>query len=482
MKRNISSLFVLLLLVSCQEGLLNRDDSSLSSPEDYICNLDYYQTKAETGIIDEPFVFLTETDFYKWSHIDGLEKRFKACDIPDSQLRMMTTAALVNSILHYPLNYLIFAYDDPFQAIDLIMEHSSLHKELVRRQDAAKVILNSFQGTVVSFEETAVSKDYTTLSYIDEMFLEYFIASDSIKGFSSQDNQQDLKKIVERKLEERAKDESYSLNSLEPLIRINKKKNLEIKYSYTLEYQVPLRSSVIHTFFGKSLNGDSNSEYSSSEITAITNYYVSNYPDASLISPASNLYNCHSYAWHNSSTTNNVWINAYYQGAFQLERYWIDDLYFSCNESSAEKVHYYLSDHSAIILSTGNYISKWGSGPLMEHAPNYGPYANMSYRNYYYIRTNPLDVISITGNTVIYPNEPNNYMRGTLVHGTLNYAWSVNYWNDSTTPYNLQQLVPDEYQLTCYDYGVFTIRVDGYYNGNNVAYGELDVNCIPEGF
>lgn len=50
-----------------------------------------------------------------------------------------------------------------------------------------------------------------------------------------------------------------------------------------------------------------------------------------------------------------------------------------------KKIHYYMSDHSAIVSTSvsGMYESKWGAGPLMRHAPNYGPYLNMDKRNYY---------------------------------------------------------------------------------------------------
>lgn len=52
----------------------------------------------------------------------------------------------------------------------------------------------------------------------------------------------------------------------------------------------------------------------------------------------------------------------------------------------AEKIFYYQGDHSAVIstIDIGEYESKWGSGPLMRHAPNYGPDTyNMDYRKYY---------------------------------------------------------------------------------------------------
>jgi hypothetical protein len=435
----------------------------------------------ETVMVDKPFVFLSETDFDKWSHIDDIDNRFNECNIPESQLKIMTTEALLKSILHYPLNYLIFATTNPFKAIDYILEHSSLHKEFVERQDAVNAILNIFEETVVSFEETTVSKDYTRLTYIDEMFLEYFIASDYMKFLLSPEGKASLKRVVKEKIEERMNDKRYSYNSIEPLIRINDKEKLGITIKSYLATQEPFRSTTIYTYFGKVLYGDNRIEFSENEIASLTDCFTNCFPYATLVSPASNVYNCHSYAWYNSTTSNTVWLEPIYNNVFQLGRYWTNDLYISCSESLAEKIYYYNGDHSAIKLSSGNYISKWGQGPLMEHAPDYGPIIyNMTYRDYFRERTDlPLDVITITGNSIIHTNELNNYYRGTITYGSFNYVWSVEYWNDSTNPYTLQQVLDDQYQLTCYDYGIYTIRVDAYFNGNLIAYGELNINCIP---
>ena len=476
MKREISFLLSLFLIVSCQEDLLNSDESALD-------NLDAIQTEMETVMIDEPFVFLSETDFDKWCHINEFENRVKACEIPEDQLKIMTTEALLKSILHYPLNYLYIAYDDPFEAIDIIMKYSTLHQEFVSRPDAAKTIMDSFKETTISFKENTVSKDYAVLTYVDEMFFEYFIASKHVKGFNTPELKSGLKEAIEKKIEERSDHELYSINSIVPLMLISEKECLGVK---NMEYTVlrNINSSVtLYTYFGRILEGTVYSEYAPYEIVSITDCYEDHFPYATVYLPASKTYNCHFYAWEPVNPSGgNYWLERYNSRlALQLGYFWTNDLYVSCSESEAEKVYYYNGDHSAVVLSNGDYISKWGQGPVMVHAPEYGPCGyNMSYRQYYKVRTDlPLNIIQISGDTVVYPDEANDYI-ASLYNTPFTYVWSVRNWDNQTNTYSLHQVSSDEYQLTCLDYGVFTIRVDAYDNGQNVAYGELNVNCIPE--
>lgn len=121
------------------------------------------------------------------------------------------------------------------------------------------------------------------------------------------------------------------------------------------------------------------------DLSAWVSYY---YPQATQLNTpsASSTYNCHAYAWHIYQGGDNVWIG-YYQGQEADEDvYWTDGSYIKqSSEAGASKISYYDGNHSAIQTSTqGIYKSKWGPGPLMQHARDYGPPEySMSNRNYY---------------------------------------------------------------------------------------------------
>ncbi len=146
-------------------------------------------------------------------------------------------------------------------------------------------------------------------------------------------------------------------------------------------------TATIHTKGGKAIEVIINPEMSKVLISQYNEEYKKMFPKATLLANASATYNCHSYAWNLSDGGKTIcWINETTStGKPNIANYWTNDYYSETTESNAKKVHYYLSDHSAIVSPTvpGMYESKWGAMPLMRHAPGYGPYQNMDKRRYY---------------------------------------------------------------------------------------------------
>lgn len=121
-------------------------------------------------------------------------------------------------------------------------------------------------------------------------------------------------------------------------------------------------------------------ELTSSQIQELNNLVDTNYPNAVRETDATRMYNCHSYAWHSQSSSNNIWINAPEQ-----EKYWTDGSYrhvatgysgaIPSGVPNGAKVSYRSADHSAIKISSTHFRSKWGAGPRVKHTPGYCPYA-----------------------------------------------------------------------------------------------------------
>ncbi len=125
-------------------------------------------------------------------------------------------------------------------------------------------------------------------------------------------------------------------------------------------------------------------------------YVRSNYPNATIIENPTGKYNCHSYAWHNQSNSNNIWIGAYdityelygswHCSGENLHEYWNDGSYCQTNLTySGIKVSYGTcggDDHSAIRSSNNKVISKWGKGCLVKHNIDYCPYNSDNIINY----------------------------------------------------------------------------------------------------
>ena len=278
---------------------------------------------------DEPLTFLPSVDSSAWTALRSLDERFDACSVPDDLLHRMTTDALVGSAVNYPLNYLIYVYNDPMSAVELIFENSPLHRELASRQDAPGELAELFSESDYGFE-IKTDLDDKRLSYTDEMFLEYLISSDRIAGRADAAAKDLLRDAVsEKALQRLSEPDRYSIASVKPLMAIDRAADLMLidvkdakEPKVGTNAVIPIGMTTVTTPLGKTLQAYINQELTNSEIVETTNECLSNYPNAILHGSATAMYNCHSYAWYENTTDNQVWINAYAtDGSLQLSNY-----------------------------------------------------------------------------------------------------------------------------------------------------------------
>lgn len=121
---------------------------------------------------DVPVNYFDDGDFSYFTKVERLEDRFSFCDISEEMAKTMTTDAIVRSVLHYPLNYLIFAYNNPINAVKLVLDNSHLHQELLLREDAAETILHYFEKTDIDMNGAYPSLDesYRNMTYAEKVF------------------------------------------------------------------------------------------------------------------------------------------------------------------------------------------------------------------------------------------------------------------------------------------------------------------------
>lgn len=117
--------------------------------------------------------------------------------------------------------------------------------------------------------------------------------------------------------------------------------------------------------------------------------------NATRLSTSTRYYNCHSYAWYKSMTTNPYWMN-------DPSAYYTDESYYEVSQPQAgDIICYYDSSnsilHSGAIISIDSTInglssiieeSKWGSCGLYRHRADYCPYmpnygGDTAYVKYY---------------------------------------------------------------------------------------------------
>lgn len=481
MKKYIYSIALCLLAfaVSCQQQM-NEVRQDIQILENSTLGKSVFYTAD-----DEPLTFLPSRDSSAWTSIGSLQGRFDACTVPQQILDNMTTEAIVESVINYPLNYLVHVYNNPLSAIDIIFANSPLHQELKSRDDASEKLAALFSQSTYGFEvKTDITDDMKQLSYTDEIFLEYLIASEKFSKNLNADSGTLLKEAVSKKIQERLDSPTkYSIASIKPLMAIDEANGLlvmETACSEAGKIRIASTSTTtVQTPLGKTIIANINDELSASELISITNYMTSNYPNAIVRGSATNKYNSHSYVWHNQSVENDLWINAYQMDplGLQLENYWTNDAYVSCTESEAVCTynHGFNQDEtiSSIILPNGKYLTKWGKGPLMEHDKQDCPYMTYLMEYFTYRDSYITNLMTINGNTTVGINEYNTYYLSPSFP-ELEFEWEVRYMDAAEPkPY---ELVEDsngantQYKLLCQDYGLFKINVYGKYHGHTVLF------------
>lgn len=122
------------------------------------------------------------------------------------------------------------------------------------------------------------------------------------------------------------------------------------------------------------------SKLSDEEKKECNKYVEDYYPNAKKLRGPTLSYNCHSYAWHSTSTDNTHWIN-------NPSPYWKDKSYNKYASSKGtipkevtkgSKVVYWdekSASHSGIVTKDKTVKSKWGMCGLYEHSPKDCPYS-----------------------------------------------------------------------------------------------------------
>lgn len=199
-----------------------------------IAYLEEHWAEVSQGDENEPIVFPSEVFPEIWAQVGDLESRFRVFNVPSGILGMKTTRALGQSILHYPMNYLILTYNYYDLPVKMVYERSNLHRELAARPDAAEELIRIFGETRIDVGINN-STGYSDITLQDGLFLELFLGTGLVSGLDSRANKAELKAIVERKRDERlAHKETFSDLSLIPLAYMNERLGLGIRFDDTI--------------------------------------------------------------------------------------------------------------------------------------------------------------------------------------------------------------------------------------------------------
>lgn len=290
---------------------------------------------SETELIDQPHEFTVVPGTQEWEALSQ-EQRIELCRVSDEEMEMMTTSALISTILEYPYIINIFAYDsiesgmdslnDSFGGIDILLDRKDALDEL-------EIYLNMVQGN-----NEGRGTDVIVLKTIIEVI-------------------------------------SSNNNSL-------RKDSISTRASNATVYTP--NGTAVAAYYNRTWWDALCTEAYAVELS---NEYMNVYPTAQIVRTPSPKYNCHSYAWYSTSAENLYWID-------DPTAYVTDGSYMTSYAKKENKVTYKNNStneiiHSGIVNSTSNGIyvfSKWGNLALFYHEVLDCPYSDGGVTIQYWTR------------------------------------------------------------------------------------------------
>lgn len=309
-------------------------------------------------VIAKSYDFPVKPGSNEWKNLSSKEEKLKLTQIPENDLKNLSTSDLIETVLNYPLISDLFVFDSYEQGFKAVSSNFNGLSELVKREDAGTHLIQAYSELKSSQKKKKVSDE----TRIKLMVLEILLTQNE---FASKLTPEELESF-----------HAETKNKIEDHVSI----------AATQYVTTPNGTKVEVMQLGEQL--------SSSDKTAIANMIKASYPNAVLLSPATTNYNCHSYAWYSQSTSNTYWMN-------DPSAYWTDGSYKrTTNPGVGNKIYYSTSgnEHTGVITSrvagppsNGDMAalltvtSKWGQAGLYRHNAKDCPYyVSESAIRYYY--------------------------------------------------------------------------------------------------
>lgn len=306
----------------------------------------------------------------KWVEAGDTYDRVQSCQIPEEELKKMSTEELIESVLEYPFLMDIYAYDSLQVGFESVVEKFNGLSELLQRDDAAVKLLSRYKGIVVV---DTLEKESCDLIF-DLANLEVILSQVNIIEQLDDNGKIELEKVIEDKyLLKREQSDIYGFTSaIAYRMKLeNESKFVDAQTAATYYVYTPRGTAVPVLRYGELL--------SPTEKVFWDNYVRDTFPGATVVRTATTNYNCHSYAWYSTSSGNLNWMSN--PGAYMSDGSYIRRSGGVTGNRINDKIYYgtpnYL--HSGIVYARsmgGNaYVqSKWGSMGLVKHYYSNCPY------------------------------------------------------------------------------------------------------------
>ncbi|MBR1705817.1 MAG: hypothetical protein IJ721_03390 [Bacteroidales bacterium] len=302
-----------------------------------------------------------------WASFKSYQEKVDVCQIPEDQLAAMATDDLVRLCLDYPLLLDAYAFNSIEEGLTTVLSRFNGFKELVSRKDVYPATCRTLL--------TKVRKDsvgpLSEREEIDRAFhlalWERILSMEPVRSQRTEDDS-----LLEQELEELIQKEHGDMKG-QGVSSAQVKSMASAPYPDTTLY-TPNGTKVQDVYVRPE-------EYTVAEQEYWEEYLLNHYSGITILAPATSTYNCHYYAW-SGRENHDAWLG--YSTVTAEDVYWTDGSYVETSSTDVEATvaSYVNGNHSAHVVDSTTFISKWGAGPLVKHNRYVSPY-NASSLKYY---------------------------------------------------------------------------------------------------
>lgn len=163
--------------------------------------------------VDSPYEFPIKPTTKEWESISSSKEMLAVSQIPDSILKNISTEALAETCLNYPLFFEYTASNDERSAIEVMIQNFNGLKELSQRDDGMFELIKLYQSLPIKYELS--SKVQSNDVPFKTMYVELILADKSFTGKANYSELQELRKVLLNKYEGKLNNsDTHSLYSI----------------------------------------------------------------------------------------------------------------------------------------------------------------------------------------------------------------------------------------------------------------------------
>ncbi len=161
--------------------------------------------------ISSPYKFPTRVGMPGWKSLNTLAEKLAACQIPQDTLQRLSTEALVQTCLDYPMFLLYSAYTDSLGGMARVISGFNGMQELLRRKDAGSFLVKKYLEYDPLAHDENWSDDKMGEFSLKLDGLERLLGHDSILTSLQADERRNLLSLAVDRFKKKVQDRNYGL-------------------------------------------------------------------------------------------------------------------------------------------------------------------------------------------------------------------------------------------------------------------------------